>query len=80
MESLLTPFGTILNKFFKMITLSRWHRIYGSQYDQVDFKVAFKSKDHVSKNHPRHFQRKVMDRYAQKLSDFGKENNMAWQS
>jgi hypothetical protein len=53
-------------------TLRRWQKLYQKNYNADDFAVAFKSKKHASKNHPRHFQKKVIDVYEQKIVDFEK--------
>lgn len=65
--------GNALNLFFMKLTLKRWQRMYQDKYEPRDFKVAFKTKKHVSKNHPRHFQKKVMDLYEEKLSLFNQK-------
>lgn len=64
-------FGDKLEKYFQHKTLSRWKRIYESNYSATDFKVAFKSKAYAAKNHDRNFQRKVMDVYEEKLKISG---------
>lgn len=66
----LAPFSR-LNHYFKKMTLQRWEKLYRRDYPDADFKVAFKTKDHASKNHPRNYQRKVMDLYADKVKAFG---------
>jgi hypothetical protein len=59
-----------IESFFRQITRNRWKKLYEKQYPAADFEVAFKSKDYASKNHPQHFQRKVMDLYAKKVEEF----------
>lgn len=51
----------------RMLTKRRWKSIYGSHYERSDFDIAFKSTPHVSKNHPRNFQRQVMEEFKKKL-------------
>jgi hypothetical protein len=63
-------FAERLNNFFMTITLNRWKRIYQRDYSKSDFQVAFKTKSYASKNHPRHYQRKIMDLYEEKLKQF----------
>jgi hypothetical protein len=62
--------GKFLNSIFMQLTQKRWMRMYADNYNVDDFKVAFKTKEYVSKNHPRHFQKKVMDRYREQLAWF----------
>lgn len=62
--------GEQLNNFFLRLNTRRTERLYRKQFNENDFKVAFKTKEHVSKNHPNHYQRKVIERYSQKLIDF----------
>jgi hypothetical protein len=50
--------------------MKRWKKLYETQYSKADSDIAFKSKAYASKNHPQHFQRKVMDTYAEKLKLF----------
>ena len=64
-------FGNSIEKYFHHITCSRWKRLYGKNYSASDFKVAFKSKSYASKNHPRNFQRTVVEIYDEKLRSFG---------
>jgi len=59
--------GNRLNTFFMKITLNRWKRLYQSDYSAADFEVAFKTKKHSSKNHPRNYQKKVIELYEKKL-------------
>jgi hypothetical protein len=59
--------GKSLNLFFMWLTQRRWKQLYASHYNVNDFKIAFKTKEYVSKNHPRHFQKKVMDHYREQL-------------
>ena len=63
--------GGSLESFCRGITRARWKRLYQKEYPATDFEVAFKSKEYASKNHPNHFQRKVMDLYAKKINEFG---------
>jgi len=63
-------FANKLEKLFKSISMKRWLRHYGREYDREDFQVTFKTTDSVSKNHPHNYQRKVMEAYKQKLGDF----------
>lgn len=60
-----------LETYFRNFTLNRWRRIYEKEYPKADFEIAFKSKKYASKNHPKHFQRKVMELHAEKIRLFG---------
>ena len=64
-------FGDALEKYLQRKTLSRWKKLYEKNYTASDFKVAFKSKSYASKNHPRNFQRTIIDVYDEKLRSFG---------
>ena len=59
-----------IESYFKSLTMKRWNKLYETQYSKSDFDIAFKSKAYASKNHPQHFQRKVMEIYAEKLKLF----------
>ncbi len=59
-----------MERYFRDVTVKRWKRLYKKDYPAADFDIAFKSKDYASKNHPQHFQRKVMGLYAEKLKGF----------
>jgi uncharacterized membrane protein YfhO len=58
-----------LNNLFEELTARRWKRLYKSAYNKNDFDVVFKSNQHVSKNHPRNFQKKVLTIYQQKVNE-----------
>jgi hypothetical protein len=64
-------FANTLEKYLQNKTLARWKRLYEKKYSASDFKVAFKSKSYASKNHPRNFQRTIIDVYDEKLRSFG---------
>lgn len=72
MESLIgLCFGNIFEKYLQNKTLSRWKKLYEKNYSDSDFKVAFKSKSYASKNHPRNFQRTIIEVYEERLRSFG---------
>ena len=68
-------FARTVEKYLQNLTLSRWKRLYEKSYSASDFKVAFKTNPHASKNHPRNFQRTVIDVYDEKLRSFGLHND-----
>jgi hypothetical protein len=66
--------GERMEIYFMGLALKRWKNQYGRKYALVDFDIAFKTSRHVSKNHPNHFQRKILERYREKVNDFNKNN------
>lgn len=64
-------FPNTIEKYLQNATRARWKRLYEKSYSASDFKVAFKSKPHASKNHPRNFQRTIIEVYDEKLRGFG---------
>jgi hypothetical protein len=68
-------FGNALEKYCQKKTMDRWRKQYEKNYSATDFKVAFKSKPYASKNHPRNYQRSVMEVYSEKLKSFGINSN-----
>ena len=64
-------FANKVEKYLQNATRARWKRLYEKSYSASDFKVAFKSKPHASKNHPRNFQRTIIEVYDEKLRSFG---------
>jgi hypothetical protein len=70
LESMFNLFGAgFIDRLFMKATERRWKKIYAS-YQNEDFKVAFKTKKYASKNHPRNFQKKVIELYQKQLSAF----------
>lgn len=59
-------------KFFMQLTIKRWRRLYEKEYQTDDFFIAFKSNEHVSKNHPNHYQQKVINSYNEKLRNYSR--------
>jgi len=72
--------GNWWERYFMNVSLKRWEHIYKAQYTKVDFDVAFKTKKYTSKNHPRHFQRRVIELYQQKMEGFSKKFNISWKA
>jgi len=70
-------FAKYWERCFMQATLRRWKKKYKEQYNVEDFEVAFKSKEHVSKNHPNNYQLKVMRLYEDKIQMFSKRNSKA---
>jgi hypothetical protein len=67
-----------LESYFKRITMRRWKKIYEKKYSDPDFQIAFKSREHVSKNHPNHYQKKVEDQYLTKVRAFKLKLESTW--
>jgi hypothetical protein len=63
-------FAQNIESYFKKLTMKRWKKLYEKEYSKTDFDIAFKSKTYASKNHPRHFQRMIMETYAEKVKRF----------
>jgi hypothetical protein len=68
-EMILFPMAIFSERFCRYLNVRRWRSLYESKYSGADFKVAFKSDAHASKNHPNNYQKQVMIQYRQKLSD-----------
>jgi len=76
-EALLRPFAPKLENLFMAITLKRFHRIYQKHYSAKDFRIAFKTKKHASKNHPKNYQKKIMEVYHEKVNEFFRHETIA---
>lgn len=70
--------GDRLEHYFMQMTWQRWMMMYGKKYGASDFQVAFKTKNHVSKNHPRHYQKKVVTLYLEKVRAYSEKFNLSW--
>jgi hypothetical protein len=70
--------GDWFEQHFMRMTWERWMKMYGNQYTQSDFKVAFKTKNYASKNHPRHFQKTVVTRHLEKIKEHCQKFNLHW--
>lgn len=80
LESLMSrKFWNKVESFFMNTTLRRWKRIYEKQYAATDFNLMFRTREYVSKNHPNHFQRKVLKRYEDKLNWFNDRYNVPFE-
>ncbi len=65
-----------IERLFMRMTLRRWKRLYEKKYNTNDFSIAFKSNEHVSKNHPNHYQLKVMRCYDEKLKNYNQQHEV----
>jgi hypothetical protein len=78
LEHLINLFGgNILEGYFMKTTINRWQKMYGGAYGSDDFKIAFKSKRYASKNHPKHYQKKVITLYLEKINEFSNKFNLS---
>jgi hypothetical protein len=68
--------GNLLDKFCMWLTYNRWVRKYRAQYADHDFKIAFKTKRHVSKNHPKHYQKQITEVLEQRWKEYSQHYNL----
>ncbi len=71
-EFFFDPFASSLNKFFMSVTLRRWKKLYEQNYSKTDFDIAFKTLPHVSKNHPKNYQKKILELYELKVTEYSR--------
>lgn len=64
-----TRLGDWLDTFFMKRTLKRWNVKFEGMAKE-DFKIALKSRRNVSKHHPRLFQQKVIQAFAERVDAF----------
>lgn len=64
-----TRLGDWLDTFFMKRTLKRWNVKFEGMAKE-DFKIALKSRRNVSKHHPRLFQQKVIQAFAERVAAF----------
>lgn len=69
-EFLPDPVIQFMDNFFMRMTLRRWEKIYEKDFEKKDFQIAFKTKRYVSKNHPKHYQKKILDMYQVRLDQY----------
>lgn len=81
-EAIIGLLGFKWMDFFLMkLFFIRW--TYKANHNETDFKIAFKTNKHVSKSHPKHYQKKVLQLYEDRLSEisakfpsiFGNQNS-----
>jgi hypothetical protein len=63
-------FGEKLDMLFMRLAIQRWRKKFGDSFTSVDFELAFKSSRNVSKNHPRFFQKKILNHFQDKIIQF----------
>ena len=67
--------GQRIDDWCMKVTQNRWKKLYQDRYSDSDFEVAFKSKKHASKTHPRHYQKKVTTLLDEKWKWFAEKHN-----
>ena len=68
--------GEKLDLYFMDLAIQRWKKQFGNSFAAKDFELAFKSKRNVSKNHPRFFQKQILNHYQEKIEQFEMLNNV----
>ena len=61
-----TKLGDVIDDFFMNITLKRW-KIKFHNMNEEDFKIALNTTKRVSKHHPSHFQKRVLQGYDDRM-------------
>lgn len=68
--------GNAIDQYFMNLTLKRWKSLFGKRFSKGDFEVAFKTKKYASKNHPRFYQKSILDKYQDKIRHFEENFNL----
>lgn len=68
--------GEKLDLLFMKLAMQRWKKKFGNSFSSADFELAFKSKRNVSKNHPRFFQKQILNHFHEKIEAFEVSNNI----
>jgi hypothetical protein len=56
------PFGDFLNQWYMKFIWNKYTKKHGHQFSAKDLEIMFKSKDYVSKVHPGHYQKRLLNR------------------
>jgi hypothetical protein len=72
-EMVLTPFAPRLDAFVMRKLTQRAYRLHGHKLERGDFDIAFKAAPHVSKNHLSNYQKKITDKFNQRVRSFFSE-------
>lgn len=73
LEKILNPFASKLDAFVMRKLTQRAYRIYGHEMDKKEFEIAFKATPRVSKNHRDNYQRKITDKFNERVANFFSE-------
>lgn len=77
LERVISAMGAdALDKWCMKQTHRRWEKLYEKQYSKHDFGIAFKTDRNVSKNHPRHYQKKITELLEQKWKGYREKFNI----
>jgi hypothetical protein len=77
LEKLINLFGgSRIDTYCMKLTYKRWVKVYREQYSEADFKIAFKTRKHASKNHPKHYQKKITEVLEQKWKAYSEQYNI----
>jgi hypothetical protein len=68
--------GEKLDLTFMNLAMKRWKRKFGTSFASADFDVAFKARRNVSKNHPRFYQKQILNNYREKIQAFEMSKNI----
>jgi hypothetical protein len=68
--------GRVLDAWCMKLTYKRWVKVYQSQYSPADFRIAFKTRKHASKNHPKHYQKKITEVLDEKWRTYARHYNL----
>lgn len=66
--------GEALDKYFMKLTLRRWNDKFKGTLEEKDFEIAFKTRRHTSKNHPKFYQKRLLDELDRKMENFKSEH------
>jgi len=68
--------GERLDQRLMRITLKFWQNNYHELHQGKDFEIAFKTRRYVSKNHPKHYQKKVIESHQERIRAFELTHNL----
>ena len=67
--------GEKIDLLLMRMAIKRWKKQFGHSFSSDEFDLAFKSRRNVSKNHPRFFQKQILNRFQDKIESFELVNN-----
>jgi len=68
--------GDRLDARFMKKPMNHWARKFGEQFSEEDFLLAFKSGKNISKHHPQHFQKRVLEQFNNKLKEIEEQHKI----
>jgi hypothetical protein len=68
--------GRTIDSWCMKLTYKRWVKVYQAHYSPDDFRIAFKTRKHASKNHPKHYQKKVTEVLEEKWRTYAQHFNL----